>query len=103
MALFSIVKSLLGVCHPMARWAQVFSDTAWSLRHLHQVPSPPGVQNRELMAQHGTQRASQPGEDLVAHLVFLPLELFLQVKFLSLQVADGLPQLLGFVPVGRDW
>lgn len=54
------------------------------------------------MAQPGTQRANQPGEDLVAHLVFLPLELFLQVKFLSLQVADGLPQLLGFVPVGRD-
>lgn len=86
----------------MPRWARVFSDTASSPRHLRLVPNPPGVRNGELMAQPGTQRASQTGEDLVAHLVFLPLELFLQVKFLSLQVADGLPQLLGFVPVGRD-
>lgn len=30
-------------------------------------------------------------EDLAAHLVFLPLELFLQIKFLSLQITNGLP------------
>lgn len=58
----------------------------------------PGGEQKE---RPGAGRENKLTEDLATHLVFLPLELFLQVEFLSLQITDGLPQLLGLVPVGR--
>lgn len=61
------------------------------LRQHRQSDNPPRLPSGEQKEQPGTQRVSKFMEDLMAHLVFLPLELFLQVKFLSLQIVDGLP------------
>ena len=36
--------------------------------------------------------------DIQTYLVFLLLELFLQIKFLSFQIMDTLPEFLGFFP-----
>lgn len=43
------------------------------------------------------------GHGGLAHLVFLLLELLLQVEFLSLQLIDVLPQFLGFLPARPEW
>ena len=90
----------LGCLSPHAQGeAQSFSDAA-SFPVTASSDSPPRLPDGEQKEQPGARRASKLTEDLTAHLVFLPLELFLQVKFLSLQITDGLPQLLGLVPVG---
>lgn len=63
------------------------------LKHpaVHQSDNPPPLPDGEQQEQPGARRENKLTKGLAAHLVFLPLELFLQVKFLSLQIADGLP------------
>ena len=90
MALLSVVQSLLGVCHPLHKRHPFLMQPAFLGQH-HQSDNPPRLPHGEQKKQPGTRRVRKLMEDLAAHLVFLALELLLQVKFLSLQITDGLP------------
>lgn len=58
----------------------------------------PGAVLWDAVNQEEHELETLGGDSMAAHLIFLLLELLLQVELLCLQVIDALPQLLGLLP-----